>query len=441
MTKQFSMSRGLSAALLALPIFLLNPVEQVHFSQDGVSVAVAEAAAQNTRKVMAVSEAVNKKLAAVNEFLNPEEGEANLPRALQEANDINTSKWNEFEQAQLYNLKGNIYVQMERYKDAIANYRKYVDTPSVPEANQLNVSYYLAQLYLATENYKEAVNMLEDYIKRSEIVGADHYYKLGQAYYLAENLNKSLPNINKAVDMYEGSDRIPPEGLYQYQMSLYHTREEYSKVIEVLEKMIRHYPKTSTWRTLAQMYGVAGRSKDQLHAYSAVYTMGGLTKDKELRLLASLYLENDYPYKAAKVLDKGIKDKIVEPTAKNLELLGVSWSLSKEKDESIKVMEQAAKKSDDGELYARLSQMYLGDDNYQNAVNAGKEALKRKLKRPASVHFNLGISYFNMEKYDSALKSLKEARKNKDITKQANQWIRVVEGEKERVAKLEEAAS
>jgi tetratricopeptide (TPR) repeat protein len=438
-----------TGALLAVPAFLLVPIETVKVSGAGVQVGWSAAQAQEdegsgrrTRRAMAISEAVNKKLARVSELLNPaEEGtKPDLQAALQEALAINTSSWNEFEQAQLYNMLGGIYVQMEQYPKAIEYYKRYVETPSVPEANMLNVSYYLAQLYLATENYKEAIRLLEQYIARSEIVGADHYYKLGQAYYMNEQLDKALPNIDRAVTMYEQSDRLPPEGLYQYQMSLYYSRENYPKVIEVLEKLVRHYPKTSHWRTLAQVYGLAGRPLDQLHAFDTIYTAGALNQEKELRLLASLYLEQEYPYKAAKILQEGVDEGQVEQTSRNLELLAGAWSLAKEQDKSIPVMEQAAAKADDGELYARLSQLYLSIDEYQKALDAGREALKRDLKKPANVHLYMGMSLYNLENYDEALQAFREARKDKTVASQANTWMRLVESEKARMEKLRETA-
>ncbi|MEX1032169.1 MAG: tetratricopeptide repeat protein [Cellvibrionaceae bacterium] len=443
-----SIARSLvTGALFVVPAFLLVPLGSVSVSMQGLQFSWSELRAQEdgeerrqTRRAMAVSESVNRSLARVSEHLSPEgEGaEPNLQAALQEANNINHSRWNDFERAQLYNLYGNIYVQLENYNEAIKYFQMYVDTPSIPEPNMLNVSYYLAQLYLATENYPEAIRLLEQYIQRSEIVGADHYYRLGQAYYMAENLAKALPNIEKAVRLYEESDRVPPEGLYQYQMSLHYGREDYPKVITVLEKLVRHYPKISHWRTLAQVYGVSGRQLDQLHAFDTIYMMGGLEQEKELRLLGSLYLEQEYPYKGAKILQKGIDDKKIEDTSRNLELLAGAWSMAREQDKSIPVMEQAAAKSDDGELYARLSQLYLSIDEHQKAIDAGREALKRELKKPANVHLYIGMSLYNQEKYDAALSAFREARKDKNAARQANTWIRLVESEKERMARLRE---
>jgi hypothetical protein len=52
----------------------------------------------------------------------------------------------------------------------------------------------------------------------------------------------------------------------------------------------------------------------------------------------------------------------------------------------------------------------------------------------------VGISLFNLNKYDDALVALKEARKDKTLADQAKTWIRVVEGEKERAEKLQDSA-
>lgn len=448
MATKTAIARSLvTSALLVVPAFLLVPVDSVSVSGKGLQINWSAAEAQEeeqaerrTRRAMAISEAVNRRLGRVSAILNPEQegAEPDLQAALEEANSIDPSRWNEFEQAQLWNLYGGIYVQMEQYDKAIEYYQRYVDTPSVPEANQLNVSYYLAQLYLATERYPEAIKLLENYVTRSEIVGADHYYRLGQAYYMNDQLDKSLPNINRAVEIYESTDRIPPEGLYQYQMSLYHGLEDYPKVVTVLEKLVRHYPKMNHWTTLASVYGLAGRPQDQVHAYDAVYTMGGLQKERELRLLASLYLEQEYPYKAGKILQKAVEEGKVERTSKNLELLAGAWSLAKEQEKSIPVMVEAAQKSEDGELYSRLSQLYLSIDEFEKAVDAGREALKRDLKKPAYVHLFIGMSHYNLEQFDAALKAFREARKDKDVAGQANTWLRLVESEKVRVEKLRE---
>lgn len=438
-------------ALTVAGFSMLLPVQSISVNEQGLAINWQTAQAQDddeaeeevddsrprTRRAQAISERVNKILASVSEKLNPEEGkQKDVQGALRELLDINHSKWNDYERAQVHFMLGGVYVELDNYPEATKYYKLYYENPSLPEAQKLSISYTLAQLYMASENYKEAIQLLENYIAKSEIVGGDHYFYLGSAYYQDGKLDKALPNVDKAIQIYEDTNRLPKESWYQYQYALYFEKENYKKVITILEKMVRHYPKMQTWKVLAQVYGADGRAADQRHAFETIYEMGGLTEEKQLIVLASLYLEAEYPYKAAKVLEKGIADKVIPPTSKNLETLGIAWSLARENDKSIPVMEQAAQKSDDGELFARLARIYLAGDDYKNSVAAAKEALNRSLKKPADVHLTLGMAYFNMEQYDPALDSFREARKNKEVQKQANTWITVTESEKTRVEKL-----
>jgi len=419
MYRAIPIKKFILSSLIVVPAFVLAPISSIEFSRSGMQVHVAQAMAQT------VSESVNKKLAKIYEFLNPEDEDEkpDLDSALKAAKAVNSNRWNDFEKAQLYQVFGSIYVTMGNYPESIKYFKLFIETDSIQPASALNVQYTLAQLYLATENYKEAIRLLEDYIARSEIIGARHYFNLGQAYYSDENFEKSRINIDKSVKMYEDSDRLPPESAYSFQMSLYYNKEDYKTVVSVLEKLVRHYPKLTYWKTLSSAYSLLEQSKNQLAAYETIYGMGGYTKESELLNFASMYLEAEYPYKAAKVIRKGIDDKIIETTSKNLELLGASWSLAKELKKAIPVMEQAAKKASNGELYSQLAQIYLSNDEYQNSITAARQALKRNLRKPAKAHFTIGISLYEMKKYSDAVKSFREVAKDKTLEKQARQWI------------------
>jgi hypothetical protein len=52
-----------------------------------------------------------------------------------------------------------------------------------------------------------------------------------------------------------------------------------------------------------------------------------------LVLLSQLYLNAEVPYPAAKTLEKGFKDEIVEDDSKNYELAGVAWRQAQEVNE------------------------------------------------------------------------------------------------------------
>jgi tetratricopeptide (TPR) repeat protein len=164
-----------------------------------------------------------------------------------------------------------------------------------------------------------------------------------------------------------------------------------------------------------------------------------LDRDKEQLNMAYLFLGSDVPYKAAKVLDKGIKNKTVEQTSKNLEVLGNSWRQAQEIKKSIPVMEQAAAKAEKGELYARLGNIYLDNDNYEEAITAIVKGLKKGgVKRKDNANLVLGMAYFNTKQYSKARKAFKEAQKDKRSKKFADQWLKYMANELERQKKLAE---
>lgn len=441
-----TVTRFVKGALFAAPLMLAPALTGVALKDTAFSALISSGAAMaqegeskpqhKTRKTPALRENVYKKLAEVQVFADANDWKG----ALGVLEDLKgeTSKWNGYEIAQLYNYYGFVYYSLERYADALKAYERVVAKPDdIPEGLETATLYTMAQLYFIQEDYKKAIDLLTRWMNLSPIVGADAYVLRGQAYYSLNDFNKALPDINWAVNDYEGKGKVPKENWFALQRAIYYEKGDNKKVIEILEKLVRHYPKASYWRQLSGMYGQVGREKDQLHSLEAVYLMKAVTNEKELLNLAYLFLGEEVPYKAAKILDKGIKDKRIEPTSKNLETLAVAWRLAQEIKKSLPEMEKAAAKSDNGDLYARLAGIYLDNDMFDKAVDAGNVALKRGgVKRVDSLEIVMGMAYVSQKKYDSAIKHFKEAAKDKRSVKFANQWVQFAESEKQREAQL-----
>jgi len=135
------------------------------------------------------------------------------------------------------------------------------------------------------------------------------------------------------------------------------------------------------------MYGQVGEEGHQLHSLEVAYLMGALVKEHELLNLAYLFLSADVPYKAALVIDQGMKAKQIPETSKNLEVLATAWRLSQEINKSIPEMEKAAEKASSGDLYARLAAIYLDGDRFHKAIESGLKAVKRGgVKRMDQLH-------------------------------------------------------
>lgn len=119
--------------------------------------------------------------------------------------------------------------------------------------------------------------------------------------------------------------------------------------------------------------------------------------------------------------------------------MGSAYRQAQEVAKAIPAMEIAADKSEDGELYARLGNVYLDGDKFEEAIAALEKGLKRGgVRREDNAQLSLGMAYFNTKQYDKARKAFRAAGKDKRSETYAKQWIKYLNSELERQAKLAE---
>ena len=227
---------------------------------------------------------------------------------------------------------------------------------------------------------------------------------------------------------------------------LYYDQENWPKVLEILEILVKQFPKRDYWVRLAGIHGQEGNEKEQLWSMEAAYTAGFLDRETDITNLSGLLMQAEVPYRAAKVLDKGIKDGIVPKSSKTLRSLGQAWQLSQEVDKAIPVFEDAAKLADDGQIYERLANLYLDADKNKQCVTAADRAVsKGGLRKVQTVHLIKGMCLYNQDRLSTARKSFancrNSARDKKDDTNQrvCGQWISFIDNELNRREQLAKA--
>ena len=264
----------------------------------------------------------------------------------------------------------------------------------------------------------------------TETPNANAYILLAQGYYQVKDYDKALVNVDKAIAMSKAADKVPKEQWYNLARFLYFEKNDVNNTVAVLEELLKYYPKKEYWVQISHMYGEQNKTSQQLAAMETAYVQSMLDKDNEQVTMAYLYLNADVPYKAAKVMDKGLGDKSIEGKSKNWELAGNAWRQAQELDKAIPAMEEAAAKSDTGELYARLGNIYLDNDEFSKAATAINKGLSRGgIKRPDTARLVLGMAYFNLDQYDKAREAFAAASKDERSATYAKQWIDYMDSE------------
>ncbi|MEP4148992.1 MAG: hypothetical protein ABJL54_17375 [Halioglobus sp.] len=431
------------AALFVVPV-LISQVAVTQLQHDAGFTPLSAAVAQDkpkdtreTRRTPALRNKVYEKLAEAQAAAEAKDL-AGAQKVLDEMIAAGGKKaLNSYELANVYNLYAFIYYSKEDYANALKAYENVVAQPDIPLAMEINTRYTIAQLYFVQEDWKRGVDALLKWFDMTETPNAAAYVLLSQGYYQMKDYNKALLNVEKAISMYNEKGKLPKEQWYNLARFLYFEKGDINKTVDVLETLLTHYPKKQYWVQISHMYGEQKKESEQLSAMETAYVQGMLDKGTEQVTMSYLYLNADVPYKAAKVMDKGLKDGSIEDKSKNWEIAGSAWRQAQEVDKAIPAMEKAAAKSDTGELYARLGNIYLDGDDNKKAISAINKGLARGgVKRPDNARLVLGMAYFNVKQYEKARDAFKAASRDERSAKYASQWIKYMDSELERQRSL-----
>ena len=433
-------------ALFAVPVFAATiAVTQIQtdlgFAPMGAAVAQEEKKpdTRETRRTPALRNKVYEKLAEAQAFAEAKDMNSAAKVLDEMIEKGGKNALNSYELANVYNLYAFIYYSREDYPRALGAYENVVSQPDIPLAMEINTRYTIAQLYFVQEKWREGIDALLKWFDMTETPNANAYVLLSQGYYQLKDYDKSLANVEKAISMYEEKGKVPKEQWYNLARFLYFEKNDVEATVDVLETLLKYYPKKQYWVQISHLYGEQKKETDQLAAMETAYVQDFLDKGTEQVTMAYLYLNADVPYKAAKVMDKGLKNESIEGKSKNWEIAGNSWRQAQEIDKAIPAMEEAAAKSDKGELYARLGNIYLDGDEFNKAITAINKGLQKGgVNRPDTARLVLGMAYFNTKQYEKARKAFEAAGKDERSEEYAKQWMKYMESELERQRQLEE---
>ena len=392
---------------------------------------------RKTEKTPAMSQQVYKALTAAQELVEKKkykEGLAEL-RKLEEKKNLSP-----YEKAQMYNYFAYTYFTMEKYKDAISSYEKVLQQPDLPTSLVTNSLYTLAQLYFIQEDYKNAIDMINRWLKKVDKPTENAYMLLGQAYYQLQKYKEALQPLQTAYKIVKDRNGKPKENLLLLLRVVYFSLNDYPHMIGVLKELVELYPNSEYWMTLAGVYSELKEYKKQMSIMEILYDRGELDKGNQQLNLANLYLLNDVPYKAAVVLEKGIKEGKIEKNVRNLRLLSQAWIQADYPEKSIGPLKEATQKSNEGDLNVRLAQAYINLDRYKEAVETLQEGFRKGgIKRKDEANIMLGMSLFELSKFDAAKQAFKTASEDKRSRKTAEQWLSYVHNEQTRQEQLEKS--
>ncbi len=370
-----------------------------------------------------------------------------------------------YDRSVMWNYWGYVYFSEERFSDAMQAYRNLLAEPESTIPLRVASLYTLAQLNFVNEDYEEGVKVLLQWMDEVEVITAQGWSLLGQAYFQLgtdkKYYEKALDSMLSAVRTAELEEYKPKENWYVLMAACYSElssrigkEEALYKQLDIYEILVNLYPKKMYFIQLGGIYGQLDRELDYMITLNAAYQKDLLDKESEYLALTQLLLLNNNPYWAAKVLEAGrikkvpvIDEKtkeekilpVVKDNEKNLKLLADAWRMAQEIELAIPIMEKAARLAKDGQTFIILGSLYLSEDKLEEAVDAIEQGLKKgKVKNPSQARLTLGQAHFELQNFEQAKKEFRIAARDDDkkIKKTANSWIKYTENEEIRVKNI-----
>lgn len=423
----------LMAGLLSYGVLLAVPAAS---TQAQASEQNDSKPAKRVKRSQTLRPVIFKKLDAVRALAD----EKKYSEALQELEAVEKIRRNSYEQAMTHNMYAYVYFNKEDYKGAIGAYKNVLAVDNIPDSLEQTTRYSLAKLYLIQEDYKSSLTELNKWFAIVEKPGAEAYILRAQIQFQLEQYGKALPDVKKAIAMVKEQGNQPKENWLMLERAVYYQNKDFKSLARCLQDLATLYPKPQYWVQLSAVYSELGLPKKELSTLESAYDQNFLTKESELISYAQALLGQEIPYKAAVVIEKGMKEERIKQNAKNFSTLGDAWMLAKEYDKAIAAMSKAAKESGNGMDYFKLAQIHTERQEWKLALDNVEQAIKAgDLKDPAQAYILKGLVLFNLDDLRYARSSFEEAHKFAGSEKMADQWLKYIEGEQKRREYMAEA--
>ena len=382
---------------------------------------------QNTKQTQAISASVFEKLQEAQEMME----NSNFEQA-NETIDIllGQTRLSSYERSHALNLKAYGYYMQQEYGLAINVYHQVLSLDGLSKGLRLSTLKTLSQLYFSVEKYEDALEMIDRFIANVEDAEPEIQMIRGQSLYQLGRYREAIAPLKNAIEEVQRQGVTPDENWLLLLRACYHEEEDFHAMLSILKVLVSEYPKVDYIKNIASVFSELAQTENALAMLEPLYESGLMSEENEVLNLGNLYLLVGLPYKAALTLEVGLSMGNLTENAKNLRLLSQAWSRAKEHTRSIAPMKKAAEITEDGELYLRLAQSYMNVENWNLATKSLRQAItKGGLGRTDTAHIMLGMALFNQKKLVAARDAFLNARDYKESAKSARQWLTYIDSE------------
>jgi tetratricopeptide (TPR) repeat protein len=342
---------------------------------------------------------------------------------------LRLDKLSPHELAQADRLRGYVSYGKEQNEAAIEQLRKALADPeALQPRDRADVLFQIAQIQAVERRWRDVIATLETWFQTVERPNSVGYFLTALSYFQLEEVDAALLPAKKAVEL----AKVPQQSWLQLLLAIQLTRQDYAAAEPVLDQMIALYPNSGKeyWMQLSALHGVTGDDARALGVLEIAYRKGLLTDDRDVRRLLQLMLARGIPHRAAQIFENEMAAQRFQEDPEALELLSISWILAREPAKAEPALARAAELAPKGELYVRLAQIHLLEEEWEDAAAVLRKALaKGGLSDPGTAQLMLGIACYNEHQLREARSWFAQAQRSGATREQAENWLQHVDRE------------
>ena len=362
-----------------------------------------------------VSERTYKKLSKVERLMQKK----SYQDAKQILEKLKSSSINrKYELALVYQALGYLYYETNKHDNAINNFEKSLELAASPIPVLQTIRINLVQLYAITNDYQKAILNYEAWIKNEGSPSGDRLALGGSLYAQQKQYDLAIKYLQKAI----ASTKTPQESWYRTLLSVYYQKEDFQPAASLLQTLIVLHPNNKEyWKQLYTSYYLLNDFKKALSALELAYNRSMANDEEQINNLASLYLHQGAPLKAASLLERELKNKHLENNKANLRLLATAYQQAREPTKAADIYLQLAQTGKDNDMKIQAARLYMEARSWQRVIDTLANVNIKPGKEQA--HIMKGMALVELGEVDKAIKVFTKAKNYADTRISANQWL------------------
>lgn len=365
--------------------------------------------------------------------------------ALEGINKLADYKTVPIETAAIQRARGFILLNLDREPEAAEAFKIALAQGELNNFMTQEMKYIIANLHAGESQWEEAFNVYKEWLDNALAYQAQYEqtqnedYNVTQpdsdSYRLGAAIAASVNNFPYAIARTEDAIKVipqPEKELYALLVALHYQSKDLKSAVASIQRGLSIFPDHQEfWKNLSSLYQLIKEDPSALAALVIAYEEGMLQSEEEYLLLGRYFIYRGVPFDGARVISRGLNEKVVEPTFVNLELLSQAWFAAREFDESLEILKLIVSQYGDIEACLRACQILLEDEEYDKVLSLLTKAEPGNRPADQGMYFKLkGYAEYGKGDYTYALESFRLAGKSDpELAESSQSWCEYIEDE------------